>query len=154
MWIVGGLAVFVVAAVAVGRVTANLAVDPERAVFDVEQSVAFVAEALPDEVTAELSYDDVTTILRLFHDYLHARGVATTAGEGDELEGPQVVDPEEGVAHVLQRTSLAGVTYRRRDVEAVVDAQMEYFAAIGVVGEEVESPEDVDGPDADGQPAP
>lgn len=152
MWIVGGLAVFVVAAVAVGRVTAHLAVDPERAVFDVEQSVGFVAEALPGDVTAELSYDDVTTILRLFHDYLHSRGVATTAGEGDPVEGPQVVDPDEGVAHVLRRTAVAGVTYRRRDVEAVVAAQMEYFAAIGVVGEEVEAPDDVDGPEGSASP--
>jgi hypothetical protein len=144
VWIVGGLAVFAVAAVAVGRVTSTLATDPERAVFDVEQSVSFVAEALPGDVTAELSYDDVTVILRIFHDYLHERGVATTAGEDDEVAGPQIVDPAEGIERILLRTRLAGVTYRPSDVEAVVEAQMAYFAAIGVIGEEVESPEDLD----------
>lgn len=144
MWIVGGLAVFVVAAVAVGRVSFDLAHDPQRAIFDVEQSVEFVAEALPADVTAELSYDDVTVILRLFHDYLHERGVATTAGEDDELEGPQVVDPAEGVERICARAAAAGRTYRRSDVQAVVDAQMEYFAAIGVVGEPVEEPDDLD----------
>lgn len=144
VWIVGGLAVFVVAAVAVGRVTADLSHDPQRAVFDVEQSVEFVAEALPSDVTAELSYDDVTVILRLFHDYLHERGVATTAGEDDELEGPQVVDPSEGVDQILARAAAARRDYRRGDVEAVVEAQMEYFAAIGVVGAPVEEPDDDD----------
>ena len=143
-WVLGGVAVFVVAAVAVGRVTADLARDPERAVFDVEQSVEFVAEALPADVTAELSYDDVTSILRLFHDYLHGRGVATTAGEDATTDGPQVVDPAEGVEMVLRRARDAGVDYRRSDVEAVVEAQLEYFAAIGVVGDPVEAPEDVD----------
>ncbi|QGG95897.1 hypothetical protein [Actinomarinicola tropica] len=144
VWIVGGLAVFVVAAVAVGRVTFDLAHDPQRAVFDVEQSVAFVAEALPSDVTAELSFDDVTIILRLFHDYLHERGVATTAGEHDEVDAPQVVDPSEGVERIVARAAAAGRSYRRSDVEAVVEAQMEYFAAIGVVGAPVDAPDEDD----------
>lgn len=144
MWLFGGAAVFAVAAVAVGRVTARLASDPSRAIYDVGQSVEFVAAALPNDVTAELSYDDVTTILRLFHDYLHERGVATTAGEDGSVDGPMVVDPAEGVVQVLRRAALADVHYRRSDVEAVVDAQMEYFAAIGVVGEPVDEPDDLE----------
>lgn len=144
VWIVGGLIVFAVAAVAVGQVTAALARDPERAIFDVEQSVDFVAEALPGDVTAELSYDDVTVILRLFHDYLHERGVATTAGEDDADAGPQIVDPVEGVASVMRRIEQSGATHRRSDVEAVVEAQMEYFAAIGVIGEAVGDDDDLD----------
>jgi len=96
VWVVGGLVVFVVAAVAVGRVTHALASDPLRSVYDVEQSVEFVAEALPSDVTAELSYDDVTTILKLFHDHLHARGVATTAGEDARRGEASVVDPADG----------------------------------------------------------
>lgn len=146
MWVVGALLVFVVAAVAVGRVTQALASDPRRSVYDVEQSVEFVAEALPSDVTAELSYDDVTTILKLFHDHLHARGVATTAGEDARRGDALVVDPAAGVAHVLERARLAGVEYRRSDVEAVVEAQLEYFVAIGAVGEPVDGPLDPDLP--------
>ena len=41
-----------------------------------------VAGAVPAD---RAPLDDVTVILRLFHDYLHERGVATTAGEDDEL---------------------------------------------------------------------
>jgi hypothetical protein len=142
VWVVGGLAVFVVAAVAVGRVTHALATDPRRSVYDVEESIEFVAQALPDSVTAELSYDDVTTILKLFHDHMHAAGVATTAGEDVDLPDMVVVDPVLGIDHVMFRTKLAGVEYKRRDVEAVIDAQMEYFAAIGVVGERADRPGD------------
>jgi hypothetical protein len=142
VWIVGAVVVFVVAAVAVGRVTQALASDPARSVFDVDQSIEFVAEALPASVTAELSYDDVTTILKLFHDHLHARGVATTAGEDARGTEVQIVDPAEGVDHVMYRARLAGVHYDRSDVEADVEAQLEYFVAIGVVGEAVDGPED------------
>jgi len=141
--------VFVVAAVAVGRVTHALANDSERAVFDVEQSTEFVAQALPDAVTAELSYDDLTTILKLFHDYLHERGVATTAGEDASHPDAHIVDPVEGVDHVMTRTKLAGVEYARRDVEAVVAAQLEYFAAIGVIGEPLDALADPDVPNAE-----
>jgi hypothetical protein len=140
VWVVGGIAVFVVAAVAVGRVTHALAVDAERSVYDVDQAIEFVAQALPDDVTARLSYDDVTTILKLFHDHLHARGVATTAGEDERRGDVDVVDPVAGVDHVMLRTKLAGVEYARSDVEAVVAAQLEYFAAIGVIGGPAEGP--------------
>jgi hypothetical protein len=149
VWIVGGVVVFVVAAVAVGRVTHALANDSERSVFDVEESTEFVAQALPDAVTAELSYDDVTTILKLFHDHLHARGVATTAGEDASSPDVRIVDPAEGVDHIMMRTKLAGVEYARRDVEAVVAAQLEYFAAIGVIGESLDEPSDPEISDAD-----
>ncbi len=147
MWIVGGIAVFVVAAVAVGWVTDALASDPERSVYDVDQSLEFVAQALPDSVTAELSYEDVHTILKLFHDHLHDRGVATTAGEDRRRPAMQVVDPVEGVDHVMMRTKLAGVEYARRDVEAVIAAQLEYFAAIGVIGDPVDEPEEPEEPE-------
>jgi len=137
----GVVAVFVLALVAVGRVSASLARDPHRMIYDVEQSLEFVAEALPSEVTAELSYDDVSVILRFFHDYMHEMGVSTTAGEDEARPGPAVVDLDTGVHQVIARAALADVHYRQSDVEAVVSAQMEYFAAIGVLGTPVEGPD-------------
>lgn len=142
MWVVGGLVVFAIAAVAVGRVTAALASDEDRAVYDVEQSVDFVAEALPGEITAELSYDDVRVILRLYHDFLHAKGLATTAGEDDGTRGPLVIGTEEAVDYVVWRAQLAERPFAPDHVAAVVEAQLEYFAAIGVIGEPVDGPED------------
>ena len=131
-WILGGLFVFAIAAAAIGTVTAGLARSHERVVFDAEQSLEFVAEALPSELTAELSYDDVRRILRLLHDHLHARGVATTAGEdGDEVA---VVSPEEAVAEIVARAADVGIAIEPDHARAVVDAQMAYFEAIGALG--------------------
>jgi hypothetical protein len=143
-WLIGAAVVFVIAAVAVGRVTANLASAPERSVFDADQSLEFVAEALPSELTAELSYDEVRRILRLFHDYLHDEGVATTAG-GEADTAPAVVDLDAAADYVVRRASLADITVRRADAQAVIDAQMAYFDAIGAIGEPVEGPDDPDG---------
>ena len=142
--LIGGLAVFAIAAVAVGRVTANLAASPSRAVFDADQALEFVAEALPADVTAELSYDDVRSVLRLFHDYLHERGVATTAGDANRDLGPQVIDPDQAADYVVHRSSLQGIPIRRSHAHSVIDAQMAYFEAIGALGGVVELD---DGPD-------
>jgi hypothetical protein len=46
--VVGAVLVFAIAAVAVGRVTAGLAGRPNAAVYDPDQSLEFVAEALPE----------------------------------------------------------------------------------------------------------
>jgi hypothetical protein len=137
-WLLGGLIVFAIAAVAVGRVTAGLSQSPERAVFDADESLEFVAEALASELTAELSYDEVRRILRLFHDHLHARGVATTAGE--EAAGVAVIDPEAAADDIVRRAAHADITVDRTHALAVIEAQMAYFEAIGAVGDPVDGP--------------
>ncbi len=140
--VLGALIVFVIAAVAVGRVTANLARTPERAVYDPEQSLEFVAEALPVDVTAELSYDEVQTMLRLLHDHLHSKGVATTAGDARLSTEMAVIDPDDAADYIVYRARLADLIVTPAQARAVVDAQLAYFEAIGAIGGPVEPPED------------
>jgi hypothetical protein len=70
------LGTFVIAAVAVGSVTGRLARSPRRSVYDLDEAVVFVSERLPDELTAELSYDDVRAVLGFHCDYHIASYVA------------------------------------------------------------------------------
>lgn len=139
-WILGGLVVFAIAAVALGRVTAGLAASPVRRVFDADQALEFVAEALPAELTAELSYDDVRRIQRLFHDHLHAHGVATTAGEDAEAPEVAIIDPDEAVADVVARAAHADIVVDPAHARAVIEAQMAYFEAIGAVEPAADEP--------------
>ncbi|MGY6499934.1 MAG: hypothetical protein ACXIVQ_03410 [Acidimicrobiales bacterium] len=142
-WVLGGILVFVIAALAVGRVTAHLVAAPSRAVYDADQALEFVAEALPSSVTSQLSYDDVRLVMRLFHDHLHDRGVATTAGDDPRLGArSQIVDPDDATDYVVWRAALHDIVLDRAHVDAIIEAQMEYFAAIGVVGEMVDGPDD------------
>ena len=55
--------VFVVAAVAIGREAHRLDAQPPSPPVNLDEEVAFVAERLPFEVSAALSYADVRTIL-------------------------------------------------------------------------------------------
>ena len=131
--------VVVIALVAVGREAFTLGAQPKQALFDLEEAVAFVADRLPDEVTAVLTYDDVRSVLRWHLEYLRDRGVPVrrdqTAG------GPVVVEDNEGIAWVLGRADEAGVEVSDAEVAIVLETEMAYFEAIGAIGDEVPEPE-------------
>lgn len=151
------LTVLVVAAiglVAVGRATAELAEAPPRVVFDLEHAVVWVGDAVPYEVSAVLSYDEVRELLGWYLDYLEAKGVAAEAVElalaeqaGEEPEvtgagGPLVADDDEEVAYVLGRAEEAGLEVDDVAVHEVIAAANAYLEAIGAVGGAVPLPGD------------
>jgi hypothetical protein len=132
------VAVVVIALVAVGREAKTLGYQPKQTVFDLEEAVDYVADRLPDEVTAVLSYDDVRSLLRWHIEYLRDRGVPVrrdqTAG------GPVVVEDSEGVAYVLMRAEADGLEVTDVQVATVLEVELGYFGAIGAVGDEVSDP--------------
>lgn len=140
------LAIIAIGLVAVGKVTAELAVEPPTSVFDLDEAVTFVADNLPDYVTAQLSYDDVRVLLGFHLDYLEAKGVA---GESDhDLDalpaGPIVTGEDEGVAYVLGRADEVGLDCEDVHVVEVIEAELSYMRAIGAIGAEVPAPQDPD----------
>ena len=138
--VIGAVAVVAIALVAVGTAVGRLAPEPARQVFEHDEELDFVVEALPDDVTAQLSYEDVQRILRLHLDFLHRKGVARSGGDLPEGEGPIVVEMADGVDYVLQRGKLRKFTPAPDHVAAVITAQLAYFEAIGAMAE-------VEGPD-------
>ncbi len=125
--------VMAVAAGAIGREARRLDALPPRAVFDLEEAVLWVAEHLPEEVTATLSYDDVRRLLELSLDHLRGLGLAGRT-TGEPVEGEVVVDEAEAVAAVVDRALQAGMDVSPSDVRAVVAAQLAYLQAISAVG--------------------
>lgn len=148
MWIWIALAAvtcFVIAAVTIGGVTGNLAARPRRSVYDIDEAVDFVADRLPDDLTAELSYDDVRSVLLAHCDYLEAKGVASEKAADDIGEALVVVPDDEPVAWVLGRLEELGVGIADADVVTVLDAEERYYEAIGAFGPRVAGPDDLDG---------
>jgi len=125
--------VMAVAAGAIGREARRLDALPPRAVFDLEEAVLWVAEHLPEDVTATLSYDDVRRLLELSLDHLRGLGLAGRT-TGEPVEGEVVVDEAEAVAAVIDRALQAGMDVSPSDVRAVVSAQLAYLQAISAVG--------------------
>ena len=111
---------------------------PPPTILDVDEAVEHVADAVPFETQARLSYDDVRQLILAELD--HLRTVGVLAGPGEEVpapdgEAPEVVlADEEAVAVVLGRAEEAGLDVTDEDVYHVIDALHGYLAEIGAVG--------------------
>jgi hypothetical protein len=174
LWLFAALtavAVIVIALLAVGRVTFTLAEQPRASSYDLEEAVLFVADQLPDDATAQLSYDDVRTVLGLHLDYLEAKGVAhegpaepaapvepepdlaeeTTAEPAAPLEfpewpeaaraGPLVADDDEALPYILGRLAETSADIEDVHVVQVLEAERSYLEAIGAIGPAVPPPD-------------
>ena len=154
MWLWVVLAVictFVIATVSIGVVSGSLAARPRRSVYDLEEAVDFVADRLPEDLTARISFDDVRSVL-LFHcDYLAAKGVASERTADDIGSALVVVPDDEPTAFVLGKVEEAGVELSDADVVTILDVELEYYRAIGAIGPELAGPPDPDSRDPDGE---
>jgi hypothetical protein len=130
--VLAAIAVVVIALVAVGREAFTLGAQPKQAHFDLEEAVNFVADRLPDEITAVLTFDDVRSILRWHLEYLRDRGVPVRRDQN--AGGPVVVEDDEGIAWVLGRADEAGLEVTDEEVATVLEVELEYFKAIGAIG--------------------
>ncbi|MHB8669408.1 MAG: hypothetical protein ACYDAD_02420 [Acidimicrobiales bacterium] len=138
--VLAAVAVFVIAAVVVGREARRLAAEPPRPTFDFEEAVDWVCRHVSDEVAAVLTPEDVRQILNWHLEYFRMKGVSGN-GSGPHLEGPVVVGGAETVDFVLTRAEATGTTYTPEQVHAILDAQMTYLEAIGAVGPVADPPE-------------
>jgi hypothetical protein len=133
--------VFIIAAVVIGREARRLDAVPPKAVFDMEEATEWVANHIPFEVSAVLSFADVRRILEWNLEFLRAKGLASGQRH---LDGSVVVGPDEVAEYVMGKAHSEGVPWSADQVTAVLDAQFGYFDAIGAVGGEA-SPDDLDG---------
>lgn len=147
MWIwilLAAVVCFVIAAVTIGGVTGNLAARPRRSVYDLDEAVDFVADLLPEDLTAELSFEDVRAVLLAHCDYLASKGVASDKTADDIGEALVVVPDDEPVAWVIGRLEEQGVEIPDADVVTVLDVEERYYEAIGAIGPRVSGPDDVE----------
>jgi hypothetical protein len=133
------LVIFVVAAVAVGRVAHTSSVTARQAVFDLDEAVDFVADRLPYELQARLSHDDVRAVLGWYLDELEASQVAY---ERDQQRLPEqggddiVLDEQHLTAQVIGRCEAIGMELSDVDVLFVLEEGEQYLRAIGALGRE------------------
>ena len=150
------------AAYAVMRVSSRLAHTRLRTVYDLAEAVQFVADGLPDELSAKLSYDDVEAVLLWRLDHLRLRGSATY-GRGDmvaaEAEGRSdesvedegnarsdesgatngatnevVISEDDSVDYVLAKAEKSSRDINALDVVVVLDLEGQYLRSIGALG--------------------
>ena len=129
--------VFVIAAVSIGREARRLDAVAPRAVYMLDDAVAFVAAQLPAESQARLTFDEVQQLLIAHMRWLHAKGLQPR----DVIDRQQDIDDELVVSEDTITAWLLGEAERLQielldDVDAVrvVQAHLAYFEEIGAVG--------------------
>jgi len=120
------VAVGLIAWQAVVRSEAFLASRAPSALFEVDEAVEFVASALPDDVSARLSYEDVEALLGWQLVHLHER----------RDEGDLDIADDRVVADLVRRSAADGREIDEADVRAVLTAEAAYLAAVGALDDD------------------
>jgi hypothetical protein len=135
--ILATLLVFAIAAITVGREARRLDSFAPRAVYELEQATKFVADRLPSDSQARLTFEELRKLLVFHMRWLHDNGLQPL-GVIDRRQDivEEIVISEETVAAYL-----LGAAEKNRieiledvDVVHVVQAHLDYFDAIGAVG--------------------
>lgn len=135
---IGTVLVVGIAFVAVGQAVARTTRDRPPVVYEVDDATRWIADRLPDESTARLSYDDVSRILHWHLDWFHDVGASSRFGEelaGDGVRREGVVAPDDAAIDAVVARSLAADGPDAVDVVCVLDLQYAYLRALGAVGD-------------------
>lgn len=135
---VGAVAVLAIAVAAVAIAVGRLENETAPSVYELEGAVDYIADRLPAEVTARVSYDDVRRVAGWHLDWFASVGLATEYGI--ELGDPAVDEDEVTVADtdaavdaVVARSLKSGGP-EPVDVVCICDLQMQYLTEIGAIG--------------------
>jgi hypothetical protein len=135
--VVAAVAVFAIAAVAIGREAHRLDAVAPRAVYALDEATDFVCDRLPVESQARLTPSEVEQLLVFHMQWLHAQGLQPDhVVDLEQSIDEQVVVTEDALtAYLLGEADRTGVDLLD-DVDAVnvVEAHLAYFEAIGAVG--------------------
>src|SRR5688500_7186619 len=102
--IVGALMVFAIAAAFVGSEASRLGHETPAAIFDMDEALQEVGDALPEDVQARLTYDELRRLILATLVHLERKGLAAAPGRDVRVIGERdqvVIDEDDAVAVVL-----------------------------------------------------
>ncbi|MEZ5322025.1 MAG: hypothetical protein R2698_08135 [Microthrixaceae bacterium] len=135
MWVVlCAVADFVIAAVAVGAVVAKQSRKALPAMYDLNDAVDFVADRLPPEDAALLTYDDVRQVLLWHLEFLQREGIASYAADQPRAENLVVVSDDKPLGYLLGKVDDSEMDLTDEQIAAILDREREYYRRIGAFG--------------------
>jgi len=135
--IVGALLVFAIAAAFVGSETFRLGHETRSAIFDVDEAVQEVGNALPEDVQARLTYDEVRQLILATLHHLEDKGLAAPPGRDERVQGERdevVIGEDDAVAVVLVAVDKEGLEVSDDDAYQVIHALLAHLDRIGALG--------------------
>ncbi len=135
--IIAALLVFVIAAIVIGREAHRLDALAPRAVYDIDEATSFVADRLPADSQARLTYAELRKMLVLHMGWLHSKGLQPqdVIDRRQDITESVVFGEETLTAYLLGQVAQERIEVLDDvDVVHVVRAHLDYFEAIGAVG--------------------
>ena len=135
--IIAALLVFVIAAIVIGREAHRLDALAPRAVYDIDEATSFVADRLPADSQARLTYAELRKMLVLHMGWLHSKGLQPqdVIDRRQDITESVVFGEETLTAYLLGQAAQERIEVLDDvDVVHVVRAHLDYFEAIGAVG--------------------
>ena len=128
---------FVIAAIVIGREAHRLDALAPRAVYDIDEATSFVADRLPADSQARLTYAELRKMLVLHMGWLHSKGLQPqdVIDRRQDITESVVFGEEKLTAYLLGQVAQERIEVLDDvDVVHVVRAHLDYFEAIGAVG--------------------
>lgn len=142
--VLAALAVFLIAAVVVGREAHRLDAVAPRVVYRLDEAVEFVADRLPEPSQARLTPGEVEQLLVFHLRWLHAKGLqpVDVIDRRQDITTPTVITEDTLIGYLLGEAQREGVELLDDvDAVAVADAHLAYLDAIGAVGPPADDPD-------------
>ena len=135
--VIAAALVFAIAAAIIGREARRLDSVAPRAVYELEQATQFVADNLPSEAQARLTYAELRKLLVFHMRWLHDQGLQPSGvvDRRQDIDDEVVIDEQTLTAYLLDAAEKNNIEILD-DVDAVhvVKAHLKYFDAIGAIG--------------------
>ena len=132
--VVGALLVFAIAAAFVGSEAFRLGHETRSAIFDVDEAVREVGDALPEDVQARLTYDEVRQLILATLRHLEDKGLAALPGEDVHTPDEVVIGEDDAAAVALAAVDREGLDVSDEDAYQVIHALMAHLDRIGALG--------------------
>lgn len=123
------VAVVAISFYAVGHAVGKTEAMPPQIVIDAHEAIEFCAEALPDEVTASLTYDELRRLLRLHLEWIQAYHWAPDTVDA----GPIVFEQFDALDYVMERVQVTNVEVSRPHAAAIIQAHSDYLQVSGAI---------------------
>jgi hypothetical protein len=133
--VLGAVIVVAIAAAFVGSEAFRLGHEAPAAIFDVEEAVDAVADGLPADAQARLTYDEVHELILATLDHLHAKGVGALPGQDIvPTDDAVVIADDDALAVVLGVIEAHHLDVSDDDAALVVRGFLRHLDEIGALG--------------------
>ena len=136
-FVLGALIVFAIAAAFVGSASFRLGHETPSAIFDMDEALQEVGDALPEDVQARLTYDEVRQLILAVLGHLERKGLAAEPGRDVRVIGERdevVIAEDDAVAVVLGAVDNVGLEVSDEDAYEVIRALLAHLDRIGALG--------------------